>query len=87
MNNSVRSRENECALRQLMAYDFVQLELNLYLDTHPNDQKALREFHKVNKIAKELREKYEANFGPITTSGVDCTEEWTWIKSPWPWEN
>lgn len=87
MMNNMRSRECECMLKQLMAYDFVQLELNLYLDTHPHDQKALREFHRINKRAIELREKYEAEFGPITTSSVNCETEWTWINSPWPWEN
>lgn len=86
-NNHIRNRERDCALKQLMAYDFAQLELNLFLDTHPNDQRALREFHRINKKAIELREMYEANFGPITTSAVDSTTEWTWINSPWPWEN
>jgi len=87
MMNNMQNRERECALRQLMAYDFVQLELNLFLDTHPNNQRALKEFHHVNKKAAELREMYEKKFGPLTTSSVKSEEEWTWVKSPWPWEN
>jgi len=87
MSNNIRTREQECALKQLMAYDFMQLELNLFLDTHPNNARALRKFSEINKKASELREYYETNFGPITTSAVKSTEEWSWINSPWPWEN
>ena len=87
MSNNIRNREKDYMLKQLMAYDFMQLELNLFLDTHPTNQKALKEFHIINKKAKELRKIYEENFGPVTTSAVDCTTEWTWINSPWPWEN
>ena len=83
----MHSKQCEYMLKQLMAYDFVQLELNLYLDTHPHDQKALKEFQRIRKIAEELRKKYEAEFGPITASAIDCENEWTWINSPWPWEN
>lgn len=87
MTNNIRNREKECALKQLMAYDFMQLELNLFLDTHPHNQKALKEFHKINRKANELREKYEEQFGPLTTSAVKSETEWEWVRSPWPWEN
>ncbi len=87
MTNNIRGRERECALKQLMAYDFMQLELNLFLDTHPHNQRALNEFHKINRKAKELREKYEEHFGPLTTSAVNSQTDWEWICSPWPWEN
>lgn len=83
MNERVRER----ALKQLSAYDFAQLELNLFLDTHPCNQKALNEFHRINQKAKELRRCYEEEFGALTTSEVSCQDEWAWINSPWPWEN
>ena len=86
MSGNIKSREQEYALKQLMAYDFMQVELNLYLDTHPCDKKALSEFKKINKKAVELRKEYEQLFGPITTSSVNCEDEWLWINSPWPWE-
>lgn len=87
MMNNVKSREQECALKQLMAYDFLQLELHLFLDTHPHDQRALKEFRSANEKAKALREKYEKTYGPITASAVDSDASWTWIETPWPWEN
>lgn len=73
-------------LRQIMEYDFVQYELNLYLDTHPDDIRALKIFKQVSETAKELRKTYEENFGPITASG-NTANTWQWIESPWPWDN
>ncbi len=87
MTNNMNNRERECVLKQLMAYDFVLLELNLFLDTHPNNQKALNKLHHIRKKARELREIYENKFGPLTASAVKSEDEWTWINSPWPWEN
>lgn len=85
MNMNDRNRDR--MLKQLMAYDFTLIELNLFLDTHPHDQKALQEFQRINKKAAELREIYELNFEPLTASAVTSTTEWTWVNSPWPWEN
>ncbi len=73
-------------MRQIMEQDFKKYELTLYLDTHPYDKRALELFHKTNAKARELREIYEANFGPITISGVQPCDSWTWIENPWPWE-
>ena len=87
MVNSKNNREKECALKKLMAYDFMQNELNLFLDTHPNNKQALRKFNEISQKALALRKEYEKNFGALTVNSVDSTEEWTWINSPWPWEN
>lgn len=83
----MNERNRECILRQLAAYDFAQVELNLFLDTHPYNKKALSEFNKVNQKAQELRNLYETEFGPLTTSAAGNRESWTWVNSPWPWEN
>lgn len=73
-------------MRQVMEYDFAQYELLLYLDTHPEDAKALKLYKKVTEKAKELRNLYEAKFGPITASSAGTEERWNWIDSPWPWD-
>lgn len=69
-----------------MEYDFAEYELNLYLDTHPEDLKALRFFNKVSNKAKELRKLYEEKFGPITASENNSEDSWRWIENPWPWD-
>ena len=81
------NNEREALLYQVMQYRFALIELNLYLDTHPNDRKAIELYNKYSKIAKEMSQKYESMYGPLTLGGSDLNENrWEWINSPWPWE-
>lgn len=73
-------------MNEIKQYDFTLIELGLYLDTHPHDEKALRIYKSVAEKLDELTEKYEHNFGPLTIYGVQSGEHWTWINDPWPWE-
>lgn len=86
-SNSANRISRSRLLRQIMEYDFVQFELNLYLDTHPEDMRALRMHRKAADMAAELRAVYETNFGPITAAQNLSEERWQWIESPWPWDN
>lgn len=74
-------------LRQIMELQFTAIELNLFLDTHPDNQEALRDIAVVNdKLAEMIRE-YERQYGPLFpfSPKVD-TKTWRWIEEPWPWE-
>ena len=79
--------DKEMMLRRLSSVHFALVELNLFLDTHPKNQEALKAF----KIYKEkflaLLTDYQARFGPITAKDGADNAEWAWIKGPWPWEN
>ena len=55
---------------QIMKYDFAADELVLFLDTHPNDLKALEMHEAVVKKLKRLTESYTETFGPITSKDV-----------------
>ncbi len=72
-------------LTEIMALDFMAIELNLYLNTHPYDQKALTIFVNTVQKCKMLRENYENMYGPLTVSSSNSFP-WPWIESPWPWE-
>ncbi len=79
----------DCDLRREMAneiksLDFAIIELGLYLDTHPEDQKALCLHRKYCKKVKELKDKYQKVYGPLTIF-YPCNK-WRWIEMPWPWE-
>ena len=50
-----------------MALDFAVKELNLYLDTHPQDQEALSLYASYIKLAQEGHEKYISQYGPLTS--------------------
>lgn len=74
------------ALVELMALDFAVTELNLYLDTHPQDQEALGLYASYIKLAKEGREKYTAKYGPLDSAELVLEDGYTWLNDPWPWE-
>lgn len=87
MNNMENSRRSRCALmRKIMEYDFYIYDLNLYLDTHPDDCNALQEYQQMSAKHDELTNEYVQNYGPINARQVTSDNYWTWIESPWPWE-
>jgi spore coat protein JB len=75
-------------LRQIMELQFTAIELNLFLDTHPGDEEALRDIRTVNNKLLPLMSEYEKNYGPLTpfSANIHDREHWTWINEPWPWE-
>jgi spore coat protein JB len=80
-------REQLEMLKNLQALQFTALEFNLYLDTHPGDQRALQEYECWAKEVAEYQKMYEACYGPLTAlSSIDNQGCWRWLESPWPWE-
>ena len=77
------SREN--LLKQVMAADFTVIDLNLYLDTHPDDQRGINIYNQAVKRSRMLRDTYERMYGPLTPSFISKCP-YPWINSPWPWE-
>ena len=59
---------------EIKSYDFTIVELALYLDTHPNDTKALDIYNSIKDKLFDLKEKYEANFGPLNIYGVKTSK-------------
>lgn len=74
-------------LKQIMELEFTLVELNLFLDTHPNCTQALKNFNQTNNRLRQLINVYEKKYGPITLFSEDCAlDSWKWIEEPWPWE-
>lgn len=69
---------------QIKSLDFAIIELGLYLDTHPDDQKAICMHREYTKQAKDLKDKYQKMYGPLTIF-YPCNK-WRWLEQPWPWE-
>ncbi len=82
MNN-----EQSMQLRRLSSVQFALVELNLFLDTHPDNQDALKMFNAYKAKYETMLRAYEQKYGPITTGGAKGTVGWDWIKGPWPWES
>lgn len=65
---------------------FVLVETLLYLDTHPQDAKALAYYSEMKCKYEQARKKYNELIGPLQFT--DCTNEnyWSWVATPMPWE-
>lgn len=74
-------------LEEIQAVDFVITELVLYLDTHPTDNLAISQYNQYSQYSKQIKEKFEAIFGPLQQRNTTQTnEQWTWNEGPWPWQ-
>lgn len=74
-------------LKELQSFDFVLVELTLYLDTHPNDVQAITQFNQFAQKRQELACEYEAEYGPLLQFGHSYSRNpWDWSDSPWPWQ-
>lgn len=75
--------------RNIYELDFALHELNLFLDTHPTNQKAMELLKEYRKRREKYIALYEAQFGKYICSPNDVPESscWEWLDGPWPWEN
>ena len=78
--------EREILIKKISTYAFAVHDLQLFLDTHPNDRKTLAKMKEYKDMLKPLVAEYEEKFGPLTKSMTN-PNNWRWIKGPWPWEN
>lgn len=81
-DNNTMNRE-EMAMK-IKAYQFAVTDISLYLDTHPDDEKALCLHREYCKTLKDLRDRYQKVYGPLTIE-YPCNK-WRWLEEPWPWE-
>ena len=72
-------------LQKISALDFYIIDLNLYLNTHPNDRDVIERYNAVVKEARMLRDEYERMYGMLMASSPSRTP-WQWIENPWPWQ-
>ena len=77
-NNELPSREE--LAEKLKCYRFAIIELALYLDTHPDDRKALCLHNEYTKKFKKLEAMYERLYGPLSIM-TPC-KKWRWLDSP-----
>ena len=75
-------------LRQVQNHSFALNEAALYLDGHPDNQKARAYFDKQRELWKQAVADYEEAFGPLTQNSLASTAggAWSWVDGPWPWE-
>lgn len=82
----INMNEKESMMQAVREAAFAMIDIGLYLDSHPCDEKAMDYYNKYQQINKEVRREYEDRFGPLTSNGVNTCDGWTWVRDPWPWE-
>ncbi len=73
-------------LKKVQEADFLALDLQLYLNTHPNCERALKLYTETASKAKTLRKEFEEKYGPLTATHTPNKLPWQWSKNPWTWE-
>ncbi len=79
-----QSQSREKMIEEIKQCKFTINELALYLDTHPNDRRALMMHREQCNRYRRLIDQYQKMYGPLTIM-YPCNK-WKWIEEPWPWE-
>lgn len=74
-------------LLQLQEVDFVLVELNLYLDTHPDDAQAIHQYNHYAGERLKVVQAYEERYGALSNFGQSFSgTPFTYAVTPWPWQ-
>ena len=73
------------ALVRIMQYQFAIYDIALYLDTHPNDTRALTTRQRLASELHEMTMAYEEKHGPMNlfSHHGDYAK---YVNEPWPWD-
>lgn len=75
-------------LDAIRKYQFYAIELNLFLDNFPDNEKAKKDYDLISHRLNSLRHKYETEYGPLTNFGTSFKNNpEKWVNQPWPWES
>ena len=78
--------DRQAMLKKVQIYAFALYELNLFLNTHPNDQAALGYYRKYQQLYNQAKNMYTMKYGPLDATSYTPDKTWSWIDTPWPWQ-
>ncbi len=73
-------------MNKISQIQFVCVELNLYINTHPDDTDAIKDFNSYSSRLNNLIEEYEQEYGPLLNFGISPIDTGSWVCSEWPFE-
>ena len=76
MTNRDHNASREAMMMQVRQAAFAAFDAHLYLDY----------FYQMREAARNAREAFEAQYGPLTANAANDTNYWAWVSGPWPWE-
>lgn len=81
---------NRCELlEQIAQCEFVLVDINLFLDTHPDNERALSDYNGYAEQLAAMKKLYVENYGPLENFGGSvnrCDTNWLWNEQPFPWQ-
>ena len=80
---------SKCELMDIInQLEFAVTDLNLFLDTHPNDEEALKTFTMLAAALRSYKHDFVQEYGPLcaTDSSADTPFDWVSGEFKWPWE-
>lgn len=77
-------------IRKIQELSFAAVDLNLFLDTHPNNLQAIQDFNYISTNLKQMMDMYNQKYGPFANFGHSFAtgNYWSWVADDekWPWE-
>ena len=75
-------------LKRISELDFAITDLNLYLDTHPENKEALEMLTKLAATCKSLKADFTQKYGPLLVTDVMNETPFSWVspEHKWPWQ-
>lgn len=74
-------------LCEIAEVEFACIDINLFLDTHPNCERALADYNCYGEHLRALKAMYDEQCGPCENFGNSpCMGSWKWNEQAWPWD-
>ena len=77
----------QALLNKIGEVRFACVELQLYLDTHPEDLEAQNDFNSYASALEQLMAEYTETYGPLENFGNAQHIAGSWVYQKWPWQN
>lgn len=80
--------EKQSLINWITMMEFCAIDMQLYLDTHPTDQKAIEYFNECVRLLENAKRTLKEKYGVFFTvsEGAPYEEYFTWTNMPMPWE-
>ena len=73
-------------LKEVCAYGFSAVDLQLFLDVNPSDTKAIAMYNEMVAGYEKAKAAYEKKYGPLRSFVEPSNpKHFDWVNSPWPW--
>lgn len=83
-NNGSQNVSCSDLMRAIMEADFVATDLKLYLDTHPDDSRALEMYREAVRQYKACKATFEDTFYPLNATAAGRDGVWDWPDGTFP---